>query len=147
MRRWRTSSILVLLLTGCVTDNNTAQLHVPFVLGSLRYILQDITLETGHSLPGVHQLKFTLWVNNPASRAQTFEPSALSIIVLCDYNRQVFQLAAPQEAAAAIDPGQTIETVRYYDVPNGACDQGLNVEFMAAGQRVLMPIFKPTLFD
>jgi hypothetical protein len=140
---WRRSALLGLLLfSGCVTNQTeVSQLHAPFLLGSLRYILQDIALDTG-ALPGLHQLSLTLWVNNPGSQTQTFSPGALSVRIWCDYNRQVFQPKSAGQAAAIVKPSQTIEFVSHFDVPAGACDQGFNVEFMSAGHQVLIPIVR-----
>ena len=141
---WRKSGILGLLLfSGCVTNNTeVSQLHAPFFLGSLRYILQDITLDTGFLLPGSHRLNLTLWVNNPTPKPQTFSPSAFSIKIWCDYNRQVFQPESTQQATAIVKPNQTIDFTSYFDVPDVACDQGFNIEFVYAGHHVLIPIVR-----
>jgi hypothetical protein len=145
---WRKSGIFgLLLLSACVTNNTeVTQLHAPFFLGSLRYILQDITLGTGVLFPGAHRLNLTLWVNNPTHQSQTFSPPALSIKIWCDYNRQVFQPESTQQAAAIVKPNQTIEFISHFDVPDVACDQGFNIEFVYAGHHVLIPILRQNPF-
>jgi hypothetical protein len=145
---WRKSGVFgLLILSGCVTNNTeVTQLHAPFFLGSLRYILQDITLDTGGSLPGSDRLNLTLWVNNPTRQSQTFSPPALSIKIWCDYNRQVFQPESRQQAAAIVKPHQTIEFISRFDIPDVACDQGFNIELVYAGHHVSIPILRQNPF-
>jgi hypothetical protein len=144
---WHRSALVGLLLfSGCVTNHTeVSQLHAPFVLGSFRYILQDIALGTG-GLPGLHQLSLTLWVNNRGSQSQTFSPGALSIKIWCDYNRQIFQSKSTGQAAAIVKPSETIEFVSHFDVPATACDQGFNIEIMSVGHQVLIPIARQDPF-
>ena len=92
-----------------------------------------------------------IWIHVPIGYGKLFKEKTVNWMYQTEpepglHNRQVFQPESTQQAAAIVKPNQTIEFISHFDVPDVACDQGFNIEFVYAGHHVLIPIARQNPF-